>query len=127
MPTATLNSCSCEAREPVPDSKGILSRHLTVWKSISQLFDNEVAQTIQKNGTVTYSVKKDEFYVISGNFGDNTYYERMTISSRCPAIYNGLRIFHPKVFERALDGLVTRMSNSLRATCQGAEGAAKIK
>jgi hypothetical protein len=97
-----------------------------VRKSISHLFDDAVADTIQKNGTVTYSVKKDEFYVISGNFGDNTYYERMTISPSCPAIFNGFRIFHPKALERSLDRVVTRMSNSLRATCQGEEGAAKF-
>jgi hypothetical protein len=63
-----------------------------VRKSISQIFDNAVAETIQKGGTVTYSVKKDDFYVISGNFADNTYYERMTISPRCSAIYNNFRI-----------------------------------
>ena len=97
-----------------------------VRKSISQIFDNAVAETIQKGGTVTYSVKKDDFYVISGNFGDNTYYERMTISPRCSAIYNNFRIFHPKMIERSLDGLVTRMSKSLHATCQGEEGAAQI-
>ena len=95
-------------------------------KSISQIFDNAVAETIQKGGTVAYSVKKDEFYVISGYFRDNTYYERMIISPRCSAIYNKFRIFHPKAIERSLDGLVTRISKSLRATCQGEEGAAII-
>ena len=59
-----------------------------VQKSISQIFDDKVAQSIQENGTVTYSVKKDDFYVISGNFGNNTYYERLTISSKCPDIFN---------------------------------------
>lgn len=97
-----------------------------VRNSISHLFDDAVADTIKKEGTVTYSVKKDEFFVISGNFGDNTYYERMTISPRCPAIFNGFRIFHPRALERSLDRVVTRMSNSLRATCQGEEGAAKF-
>jgi len=97
-----------------------------VRKSISQIFDNAVAETIQKGGTVTYSVKKDDFYVISGNFGDNSYYERMTISPRCSAIYNNFRILHPKTIEQSLDGLVTRMFQSLRATCQGEEGAAQI-
>lgn len=97
-----------------------------VRRSISHLFDDAVAGTIKKKGTVTYSVKKDEFYVISGNFGDNTYYERVTISPRCPAIFNGFRIFHPKTLERSLDTVVTRMSNSLRATCQSEEGAAKF-
>ena len=97
-----------------------------VRRSISQLFDKAVSETIQKGGTVTYSVKKDEFYVISGNFGDDTYYERTTISPRCPGIFSSFRIFHPQTLERSLDELVTRMSKSLRATCQGAEGAARI-
>jgi hypothetical protein len=30
------------------------------------------------------------------------------------------------MIERSLDGLVTRMSKSLHATCQGEEGAAQI-
>jgi len=95
-------------------------------KSISQLFDSAVADTIQKNGTISYSVKKGEFYVISGNFDDNIYYERMTISAQCPAIFNSFRIFYPRALERKLDDLVTRMSISLRATCHGEEGAVRI-
>jgi hypothetical protein len=92
-----------------------------VQSSISQLFDDAIAQTLQKDGTVDYSVRKDDFYVISGMFDKNVYYERLIISAKCPAIFNSLRIFYPSSMERRLDGLVTRMSRSLRATCQGGD------
>jgi hypothetical protein len=92
-----------------------------VQSSISQLFDDAIAETLQKGGTVDYSVRKDDFYVISGMFDKNVYYERLTISAKCPAIFNSLRIFYPSSMERRLDGLVTRMSRSLRATCQGGD------
>jgi hypothetical protein len=97
-----------------------------VQSSISQLFDDAIAQTLQKDGTVDYSVRKDDFYVISGMFDKNVYYERLTISAKCPGIFNSLRIFYPSSMERRLDGLVTRMSRSLRATCQGDEDSAKF-
>ena len=97
-----------------------------VRKSISRLFDNAVAETMTKGGSVEYSVMKDDFYVVSGRFDDNAYYERLTISPQCPAIFNSLRFFYPTSLERKLDALVTRMSTSLRATCQGAEGPARF-
>ncbi len=97
-----------------------------VQRTISHLFDNAVAETLQKNGTVEYSVKKGDFYVISGQFGNNTYYERLTVSSDCTAIYNALRIFYPRNIEKDLDYLITRMSKTLTATCKGEEGAAMI-
>jgi hypothetical protein len=92
-----------------------------VQNSVSKLFDDAISQTLQKDGTVDYSVRKDDFYVISGAFGKNVYYERLTISAKCAAIFNSLRIFYPKSLERSLDGLVTKMSRSLRATCQGGD------
>jgi len=98
-----------------------------VQRTISHLFDNTVAETRQKNGTVEYSVKEGNFYVISGQFGNNTYYERLTVSSECPAIFNALRIFYPRNIEKDLDYLVTRMSKTLTATCKGEEGAAMIR
>lgn len=79
------------------------------------------AETLQKGGSVDCSVRKDDFYVISGVFDKNVYYERLTISAKCPPIFNSLRIFYPSSMERRLDGLVTRMSRSLRATCQGGD------
>jgi hypothetical protein len=97
-----------------------------VKRSISLLFDKAVTDTTNQNGSVTYSVRKDDFYVISGSLGTNTYYEKLTISSECPAIFNSLRIFYPQTLEHSLNALVTRMSLSLRATCSGAEGAAKF-
>ena len=98
-----------------------------VSRSVSQLFDKAVNETLEKRGTVEYSVKKDEFYVISGRFGNDMYYERLTVSPNCPAIFNTFRIFHPLYQEKTLDALVTRMSKSLTATCRGEEGAAYIK
>ena len=95
-------------------------------RSIAMLFERRVAETVEKKGTVTYSVKNPDFYVISGNFNGDTYYERLTISAECPAIFSAVRIFHPTSLERSLDGVVTRMSRSFRATCQGEEGAAKL-
>ena len=67
------------------------SANTDVKRSISILFDKAVVDTTSQNGTVTYSVRKDDFYVLSGNIGPNTYYERMMISSECPAIFNSLR------------------------------------
>ena len=98
-----------------------------VSRSVSLLFDKAITETLEKRGTVEYSVKKDEFYVISGRFGNDMYYERLTVSPNCPAIFNSFRIFHPGHLEKTLDVLVTRMSKSLTATCKGEEGAAHIK
>jgi hypothetical protein len=42
-----------------------------VQNSISKLFDDTIADTLQKGGTVDYSVRKDDFYVISGMFDKN--------------------------------------------------------
>jgi len=83
--------------------------------------------TLKKNGTVEYSVRRDSFYVISGNLGKNSFYERLTISDKCPAIFNSVRIFHPKRLEGRLHQLTTRLSKSLKATCTGEEGAARIE
>jgi hypothetical protein len=97
-----------------------------VKRSVSFLFDKALTDTTNQSGSVTYSVRKDDFYVISGSLGTNTYYERLTISSECPAIFNSLRIFYPQTLEHSLNLLVTRMSMSLRATCSGAEGTARF-
>jgi hypothetical protein len=98
-----------------------------VRRSVARLFDNAISETLQKGGAVEYSTKKDDFYVVSGRFGKNMFYERLVISATCPAIFNSFRIFHPAFLERTLDPLVTRMSNSLAATCKGEDGAAFIK
>jgi hypothetical protein len=97
-----------------------------VQRSISFLFDKAVSDTIAKNGTVTYSLRKRNFYVISGRFGNDTYYERLTISPECPAIFNAIRIFYPAALERNLDATVSRISLSLGPTCAGEEGPAKF-
>ena len=97
-----------------------------VKRSISLLFDKAVTDTTNQNGSITYSVRKSDFYVISGSLGTNAYYERLTISSECPAIFNSLRIFYPQSLERSLESLVSRMSLSLRPTCSGEEGPAKF-
>lgn len=97
-----------------------------VKRSISLLFDKAVTDTKSQKGIATYSVRKDDFYVVAGNFGPNTFYERLTISSDCPAIFNSLGIFYPRARERSLDSKAIRMSLSLRATCSGEEGAAKF-
>jgi hypothetical protein len=94
--------------------------------SIKSLFDKAVDETRAANGSVTYNVRKKQFYVISGHFDGNTFYERMIISPKCPAIFNSVRVFSPKAREREIDKLVTRLSLSLRATCQGGEGAVKF-
>jgi hypothetical protein len=95
--------------------------------SISKLFDRSVKDTLKENGTVEYSVRRDNFYVISGNFGNNTYYERLTISDKCPAIFASVRIFHPTRLEGKLHQLTTRLSKSLKSTCTGAHGAARFE
>ena len=61
--------------------------------------------------------------MLSGQFKDTTYYERMAISPRCPHVFNRFRITYPKSKERELSKFVTRLSLSLRATCQGEDAA----
>ena len=93
-------------------------------QSIARLFDTAVDNAHRKNGAITYKVKKDNFFVLSGVVDDNTYYERLNISPSCPAGFSALRVFHRKSLTSRLNRLVTRMSLSLRATCQAEEGPA---
>ncbi len=90
-------------------------------QSIARLFDTAVDNAHRKNGAITYKVKKDNFFVLSGVVDDNTYYERLNISPSCPAGFSALRVFHRKSLTSRLNRLVTRMSLSLRATCQAEE------
>jgi hypothetical protein len=94
--------------------------------AISRIYDYDTAETVASGSTITYSVKKKHFYVLSGHFQGKidqdttfTYYDRYLISPRCPHVFNSLRITYPKSKERELDKFVTRLSRSLRATCQG--------
>jgi len=93
-------------------------------QSIARLFDTAVDNAHRKNGAITYKVKKDNFFVLSGVVDDNTYYERLNISPSCPAGFSALRVFHRKSLTSRLNRLVTRMSLSLRATCQAEAGPA---
>jgi hypothetical protein len=93
-------------------------------QSIARLFDTAVDNAIRKNGAITYKVKKDNFFVLSGVVDNNTYYERLNISPSCPSGFSALRVFHRKSLTSRLNRLVTRMSLSLRATCQAEEGPA---
>jgi hypothetical protein len=92
--------------------------------SVARLFDTAVDNAIRKNGAITYKVKKDNFFVLSGVVDDNTYYERLNVSPSCPDGFAALRVFHRKSLTSRLNKLVTRMSLSLRATCQSQEGPA---
>jgi hypothetical protein len=83
-----------------------------------------VDNAVRKNGAITYKVKKDNFFVLSGVVANNTYYERLNISPSCPTGFSALRVFHRKSLTSRLNRLVTRMSLSLRATCQAEEGPA---
>jgi hypothetical protein len=97
-------------------------------RSVSLMFDEAVDETRKAGGTITYSVKKNDFYVISGNYDHGySYYERLIISPHCPAIFNKLRIFYATTQKRSLDEVVNRLSHSLRATCRGAEDAGNLK
>ena len=93
-------------------------------QSIARLFDTAVDNAHRKNGAITYKVKKDNFFVLSGVVDNNTYYERLNISPSCPAGFSALRVFHRQSLTSRLNRLVTRMSLSLRATCQAEEGPA---
>ena len=93
-------------------------------QSIARLFDTAVDNAHRKNGAITYKVKKDNFFVLSGVVDNNTYYERLNISPSCPSGFSALRVFHRKSLTSRLNRLVTRMSLSLRATCQAEEGPA---
>jgi hypothetical protein len=86
-------------------------------RSIASLHQQAVAETRQKGGNVTYSIRHNEFYVISGNLGTMVYYERVAISPACPDVFNAIRVKYPQAIERELDPLVTRVSSSLRAVC----------
>ena len=85
--------------------------------SIAALHDQAVAETRQKGGSVAYSIRRNDFYVISGTIGPAVYYERVAISPACPDVFNAIRLIYPQAIEHALDGLVTRVSLSLRALC----------
>ena len=92
--------------------------------AISRIYDHEVAETLATGSAITYRMKKKDFYVLAGHFKDKagqdtTYYERYTISPRCPHVFSSFRIIYPKSKERELSKFVTRLSRSLRATCQG--------
>jgi hypothetical protein len=92
--------------------------------SISRIYDHETAETLAAGNSITYSVKKKYFYVLSGHFKDDaahdtTYYDRYTISPRCPQVFSSLRITYPKSKEREMSKFVTRLSRSLRSTCEG--------
>jgi hypothetical protein len=92
--------------------------------SLTRIYDQQAAAAAADGSTVTYRVKKKYFYVLSGNFKnkadqDTTYYERVAISPRCPHIFNRFQITYPKSKEDELSKFVTRLSRSLRATCQG--------
>jgi hypothetical protein len=92
--------------------------------AISRIYDHKAAETLAGGSTITYGVKKKHFYVLAGHFKDKvdqdtTYYERYAISPRCPHVFSSLRITYPKSKERELSKFVTRLSRSLRSTCQG--------
>ena len=92
--------------------------------SVARLFDTAVDNAIRKNGAISYKVKKDNFFVLSGVVDNNTYYERLNVSPSCPDGFAALRVFHRKSLTSRLNNLVTRMSLSLRDTCQSQEGPA---
>ena len=85
--------------------------------SIAALHDQAMAETRQKGGRVTYSVRRSDFYVISGTLGPTVYYERVAISPACPGVFNAIRVTYPEAIEQELDAIVSRVSLSLRAMC----------
>lgn len=91
--------------------------------ALRRIYDHEAREELAAGNTITYRVRKKDFYVLSGHSADNTYYERMTISPRCPHVFNSVRIFYPKSKGRELSQFVTRLSRSLRATCEGVDAA----
>ena len=91
--------------------------------ALRRIYDHEAREEVGAGNTITYRVKKKDFYVLSGHSADNTYYERMAISPRCPHVLNSVRIFYPKSKGRELSQFVTRLSRSLQATCQGEDAA----
>jgi hypothetical protein len=93
-------------------------------RSVARLFDTAVDNAVRKHGAITYKVKKDNFFVLSGVVDNNTYYERLNVSPSCPDDFSALRVFHRKSLTSRLNHLVTRMSLSLRATCQTQAGPA---
>jgi hypothetical protein len=86
-------------------------------RSIAALHEQAIAETRQKGGSVTYSVRHDDFYVISGALGPAVYYERVAISPACPDVLNAIRVTYPQGVEQELDAIVRRISLSLRAMC----------
>jgi hypothetical protein len=86
-------------------------------RSIAALHEQAVAETRERGGNVTYSMRRGDFYVISGTLGASVYYERVAISPACPDVFSAIRVEYPQGIERELDRLVTRVSLSLRAMC----------
>ncbi len=110
--TASAHPVDNALATPTPDIR----------RSIVALYDTAVDNASRKHATITYRVRKDRFFVLSGVVDNHTYYERLAISPACPARFSSLRVFHPHSLTRSLDAVVTRMSLSLRATCRGGEG-----
>jgi hypothetical protein len=86
-------------------------------RNIASLHEQAMAETRQKGGNVTYSVRHDDFYIISGTLGAMVYYERVAISPVCPDVFSAIRVQYPPAIEREFDPLVRRVSLSLRAVC----------
>ena len=86
-------------------------------QNVATLLDDALAQTRRNGGSVTYSVRHSDFYVISGYLGDRIYYERLAISPACPGVFDAIRVTYPPHAKPALDPIVTRVSRSLQAVC----------
>jgi len=86
-------------------------------QSVAQLLEQAIAKTRQHGGSVTYTVRHDDFYVVSGYLGGNVYYERLAISPACPHVFDAVRLTYPQAIEHTLEPVVTRVSLSLRAVC----------
>lgn len=87
-------------------------------RTISKIFDATIAR---QGRVVTYSVKRPNFYVVSGTAQGDVFYERVTISPDCPAVYSTLSINYPAALQRMMDPIVSRVSKTLASTCRGTD------
>jgi hypothetical protein len=63
---------------------------------------------------ITYDARGPNWFVIAGTDGDQIFYERYLLSHR-GTIVNGFALRYPARLRKEYDGIVTRMSRSLRA------------
>jgi len=65
-----------------------------------------------QEGTVTYQIVKNNWYVQSGIYGDEIFYEKHIVNKN---VVSGLRVEYPSIKKSEYDAIVTRIARSFAA------------